>query len=98
MITNAELIEMLGGIEAVDAHIRKLAEPVAIKKNMTVDELLNDVCYADVPGFETTYARAYRLAYLDGVRRGMAETISQIKNHTDPQIFDSYQTGKRLTD
>ena len=80
-MTNHEIIQMLGGIEAVDTHIRELAETIAAERNMTVDELLNRVCYADMYG-ETTFAVAYRNAYLDGVRKGMEDTAKSIASRS----------------
>jgi len=71
MMSNQDLIELLGGLETVNVHIRELAEPIARQRKVTVDELLQDVCYSEGSEYKTTYAEAYLMAYLQGVRTGM---------------------------
>ncbi len=43
MMSNQDLIELLGGLETVNVDIRELVEPIARQRKVTVDELLQDV-------------------------------------------------------
>ena len=48
MMSNQDLIELLGGLETVNVDIRELVEPIARQRKVTVDELLQDVfCYCN---------------------------------------------------
>ena len=72
-MTKDEIITMLGGQDAVDRKIRKLAMKAAEMKHISVDELLDSVCCSEGPGYVTTYREAYTAAYLEGVEEGLAK-------------------------
>ena len=70
-MNNLALIELYGGLQALDDHIRELAIPIAEEKGMDVDELLDSVCFSGGPGYVTTYREAYRLFWLEGYQKGL---------------------------
>ena len=72
-INRDELIERLGGIDALKARIRERAKPIAAKKGISVDELLNTVCCVEPLGNEMTYGELYLLTYLDGYEESLSD-------------------------